>query len=273
MSLRDRLRSIGPWHAAEAFAAANLAFLAVDVGLAHTSNEFVYRIETLPVAFSIIAALVLVPGLVSGRREGLGRFVALVVGAFSIVVGVTGMVLHLESTFFRSQTLHELVYTAPFVAPLAYVGLGLLLLLDRMEDPDGPAWGPWVVMLALGGFVGNFALSALDHAQNGFYRVAEWIPVGAAGFGVSFLLVAVLWPKPSFLRLCFGVLGLEVLVGVAGAILHVTADVRRPGLPTHRIVYGAPIFAPLLFADLALLAAIGLWAMLRKPAEGTTASS
>ncbi len=43
-------------------------------------------------------------------------------------VEVVGMLFHLNDTFFREQTLHNLVYTAPFIAPLSYAGLGLLII-------------------------------------------------------------------------------------------------------------------------------------------------
>ena len=36
-----------------------------------------------------------------------------------------------------------------------------------------------------------------------------------------------------------------------------------------RIIYGAPVFVPLLFADLAVLAAIGLWDVRAKMLEAT----
>ena len=63
------------------------------------------------------------------------------VGWGSIVVGIAGALLHLDSAFFEEQTLKNLVYTAPFAAPLAYTGLGFLLLLDRMVDSRTPDWG------------------------------------------------------------------------------------------------------------------------------------
>ncbi len=47
------------------------------------------------------------------------------------------MIWHLRGDFFQEQTLKNLVYTAPFAAPLAYTGLGLLLILDRMVDARG----------------------------------------------------------------------------------------------------------------------------------------
>jgi ABC-type spermidine/putrescine transport system permease subunit II len=98
-----------------------------------------------------------------------------IVAVGAIVAGVTGMVLHLKSAFFQEQTLGTLVYSAPFIAPLAYVGVGLLLLLVRLEAPESPAFGWWIVLLALGGFVGNLGMSLLDHAQNGLFRWTEWV--------------------------------------------------------------------------------------------------
>jgi hypothetical protein len=154
------------------------------------------------------------------------------------------------------------------------VGVGLLLLLGRTERAGSPAWSAWVVFLALGGFVGNLALSLLDHAQNGFFSAAEWVAVGAAALGASFLLVALVRPADRrFARLCLVLLAVYAGVGVVGFALHAAANLRRPGATLfERFVFGAPAFAPLLFADLALLAALGLWSMLRAQGDesGTT---
>jgi hypothetical protein len=174
------------------------------------------------------------------------------------------MVLHLRSAFFERETIRDLVYAAPFVAPLSFVGVGLLVILLRLEEHDSFDFGAWVVFLAMGGFFGNTVLSLLDHAQNGFFSIAEWIPVGSAAFATTFLLVAVVRPERAFLRLCLSVLVVQVVVGVVGFVLHALSNERRPGATfLARTVYGAPVFAPLLFANLALLAAIGVWAMLR----------
>jgi hypothetical protein len=57
------------------------------------------------------------------------------------------------------------------------------------------------------------------------------------------------------------VLGAQAVVGVVGFVLHALADLGRPSPSlVDRFVFGAPAFAPLLFADLALLGALGLWA-------------
>jgi hypothetical protein len=54
------------------------------------------------------------------------------------------------------------------------------------------------------------------------------------------------------------------VVGLLGFALHARGNLsHQAGSPWDRFVYGAPIFAPLLFADLALLAVLGCWAQLR----------
>jgi hypothetical protein len=246
-----------PVRAVEWFVVANLAFLGGDIALAHDANAFARRAEWAPVVFSAVATLALLPTAFGSRSF---RRVDLAVGAGAIVVGVLGMVFHLDSAFFAQQTIKNLVYSAPFVAPLAYIGVGLLLLLVRLEDATSPALGWWILVLTLGGFFGNFTLSLLDHAQNGFFRWTEWIPVVAAAYAMSFLFVAVVWPAAGFSRFVWSALALAALVGVAGFALHVAADLHRTATLRDRFLFGAPPFAPLLFTNLALLGAIGLWA-------------
>jgi hypothetical protein len=264
-TLVERARALRPDTILEAFVVANIAFLAVDIVLAHAENGFARSEEWIPIVFSIVATLVLLPGVFSARIRASTIPVAIGVGAACIVIGLAGLILHLESAFFRVQSLKNLVYTAPFAAPLAYVGLGLLLILSRVEKAGTQTWAGWIVFLALGGFAGNLALSLLDHAQNGFYRPIEWIPVAAAAFATSFLAVTLLLPSAKLVRATLAVMALQVVVGVLGFALHVQADLHARGTIPDRVVHGAPIFAPMLFADLALLAGIGLVIMLRAP--------
>jgi 4-amino-4-deoxy-L-arabinose transferase-like glycosyltransferase len=253
--------ALRPW-IIEAFACGNLAFLAFDVHLAHLVNAYRHPAERIPVVFSVLAALLILPGVLRRQHAtGLSRRLGLLVGGLSIVVGVAGMLLHLEDSFFAARTVKSLVYTAPFAAPLAYAGIGLLLILNRLEDGQSKNWGTGVVFLALGGFVGNFALSLADHAQNGFFHPTEWIPVVASAMAVAFLAVQVFRPDDRpLLRASLVVLAAQVLVGVLGFALHVNANAQGPVESLRdRFIYGAPAFAPLLFANLALLAATGIW--------------
>ncbi len=257
------MKAPGPRQCVAWFAAANLGFLGLDIFLAHDANHFRDPLEWLPVVFSPIAVLLLLPGLSGAGPKPLARALDILVAGAAILVGAAGLVFHLSSAFFVDRTLRSLVYSAPFIAPVAYVGVGLLILLLRLEPSESPAFGPWALFLALGGFAGNLLLSILDHAQNAFFDRTEWVPVIAAAFACGFLAVALIGGERAMIRVCFGVCAIEAIVGVLGFVLHLAADARRPAasLP-DRFLYGAPAFAPLLFTDLAVLAALALWAML-----------
>ena len=250
----------------ELFATANLAFLAADIFVAHSYNSFAHSAEWVPLVFSLSAPLILVIAMVAMRSpeplpDGVARWFGLAVGWVSVAIGVAGLVFRLRDTFFLEQTIKNLVYTAPFVAPLSYTGIGLLLILDRMVKPPRQ-WAHWVVFLALGGFIGNFILCLTDHAQNGFFDRREWTGVASSAFAVGFLLALQVDQSSGFLRLCRGALLLQIGVGLLGSYYHLAAILGGGmGSLWEGIVYGAPVFAPLLFPNLALLALIGLWGL------------
>lgn len=246
----------------ELFVLLNLAFLAVDIYVAHSINRFANPMEWVPFVFSVVATPLLALASVADRRHRRrwGRWFGLIIGCGAIIVGIGGMMLHLESQFFELQTLRSLVYTAPFAAPLAYAGLGFLILLNRMVDPDHTEWGRWIVVFGLGGFLGNFLLSLCDHAQNGFFLASEWVPVFSSAFAVGFLALTVATtPNRLFLNFCLAVLVAQAIVGGIGFVLHlrgivggVAHDVRE------NILFGPPVFAPLLFINLAILSGLGI---------------
>ena len=134
--------------------------------------------------------------------------------------------------------------------------------MNRLVPSRDTEWSQWVVFFALGGFVGNFGLSLADHAMNGFFHATEWLPVCASALAVGFLGVVLVEQRDAFLRVTAAVLALQVVVGVAGFYFHAVADIN--GLSSSRFenfIHGAPVFAPLLCANIALLAMIGLWDM------------
>ena len=252
----------------ELFVLANFAGLTADIYVAHSMNQFAHWEEWIPFYFSLAAPPVLLIGLLSHyrwSRPGVDQTLGALVGVLAVGVGIAGMVLHLESSFFERTTLKSLVYTAPFAAPLAYAGLGLLLLLNRMENARGEMWARWVLLLAWGGFCGNFVLTLADHEQIGFFEGEAWISVFTSAFAVGFVgVAAVMRTARWFLWVCVGVLGAQILVGLLGLYYHVMANLHAPGATLwDKFVYGAPAFAPLLFPNLAVLAAIGFWALSR----------
>jgi hypothetical protein len=247
----------------ELFALINLGFLAPDIYLAHSVNLFHRPEEYIPLVFSMVAPVVLVAGLIDmfrGSSLRWWRWLGILVGWTAVGIGIAGLILHLESRFFYERTLESLVYTAPFAAPLAYSGIGLLLIMNRMVEPDSAEWPRWVLLLALGGFVGNFIFSLADHAQNGFYHAAEWIPVASSAFAIGFLVVPFLAAvNQSYMMGCGVLMFMEAGVGLLGFYYHMAANLVGPS-PSQfdNVIYGAPAMAPLLFPNLALLTLIGL---------------
>jgi len=246
----------------------NLGFLALDIFLAHNVNSFRHEAEYVPLYFSLVAPVVLLIGFTARAKwgqVGVWRDLGYLVGWLAVAIGLVGVILHLDSRFFDERTLKSLVYAAPFAAPLAYTGLGLLLVMNRMVEPDSREWPLWVVLMALGGFVGNFVFSLTDHAQNGFYHWTEWIAVGSSALAVGFLTAIFLTPvTTAFLKLCAVVLVGQAAVGVIGFLLHLGANQHGPSASWfENLIHGAPPLAPLLFPNLVLLSFIGLWGLRR----------
>ena len=247
------------------FIIANLAFLALDVFIAHSVNAFAHPAEWIPFYFAL-GASVLLTIIRLGRTRLWKNYCCLAIGTSAICIGISGMFFHLGSEFFSILTLKNIVYTAPFVAPLAFTGIGLLLIMNRMISDIDLEWSQWIVFLAWIGWCGNFVLSVFDHAQNGFFNPSEWIPVFASAFAVGCLgTLFLVSPQPIFFRFCIIVLVINFIVGVAGFFLHLTADLQAPGVTQiDKFLYGAPIFAPLLFPNLSILAVLGVWTMFSK---------
>jgi hypothetical protein len=250
----------------ELFVLVNIAFLAVDIYLAHSVNQFREPAEYLPLYFSLAAPLVLIVALFADfvqPRGAVWRDLGHLVGWLAIAIGLAGVILHLRSHFFYERTVKSLVYAAPFAAPLAYTGLGLLLVMNRMVAPDSREWPLWVLLLSLGGFFGNFLFSLTDHAQNGFYHWTEWIPVVSSAFAVGCLTVPFLTPVTQrYVWFSAGLLLIQAAVGVLGFVLHMQGNLHGVSPDWwDNIVFGAPPLAPLLFPNLVLLACISLWVL------------
>ena len=256
----------------ELFVTVNLAILAADIFIAHSVNHFQKAAEYIPLYFSIGAPVILACVIAFRWMWGFEapwRDVGYAVGWLSVLVGLGGVLYHLESRFFLDRTLKSLTYAAPFAAPLAYSGLGFLLLMNRMVAARSLEWARWVILLALGGFFGNFVLSLTDHASNGFFARTEWIPVISSAFATGFLIIPLmLTVTRRFLDLCLAVMLGQAFVGVLGFWFHMRANLVEPGHNIFdKLVNGAPPMAPLLFPNLVGLALIGIWALIPHVSE------
>jgi hypothetical protein len=78
----------------EAFVLVNLAFLSLDIYLAHSVNQFQRAAEYLPLYFSMAAPFVLLVGLVAGEwlaAPAVGRDLGYLVGWLAVVLGLVGV--------------------------------------------------------------------------------------------------------------------------------------------------------------------------------------
>jgi hypothetical protein len=258
----DKCKYLRPGILLEIFVLLNLGFLTFDIYLAHSVNSFQERAEYIPLYFSALAPGLLLVGLAfQSRRPLVWRALGYVVGWAAIVIGVTGVILRLDSSFFYERTIRSLTYSAPFAAPLAYTGLGFLLVLNRLQEPSSEEWARWVLFLTLGGFIGNVVFSLTDHAGNGFFDRLEWVPVVASSIAVGFLVTPLLMRvSKGFLALCAAVLLLEAGVGAWGFVLHAQRNLAGPSIHAFdNFIYGAPPLAPLLFPNLVALGLLALW--------------
>jgi len=261
----------------EAFTVVNIAFLTFDIYLAHSANQFRNRAEYIPLLFSATAPLILIVALTQRRqRRIVWKILGHIVGWAAVMVGLTGVILHLESSFFYERTIQSLTYSAPFAAPLAYTGLGLLLIMNRMVDSESVEWGQWILLFTLGGYLGNFVFSLADHAQNGFFFRVEWVPVIASAIAVGFLCVPLIARVPRlFIDMCALILVLEAGIGLWGFVLHTRGNLEGPSTRAFdNFIHGAPAMAPLLFPNLMVLGVIGLWQLRKhKRAEGLVSTA
>lgn len=240
----------------------NLSFLTIDIFIAHSINNFSNLAEWIPFYFSLTSPIFLIIELGKNwfNKNRKAQLISIIIGIISIIIGISGFIWHLHGSFFVYYTLKSLVYTAPFIAPLSYAGLGALLLMNCMVDQKSKEWSEWLILLGCGGFFGNFILSLSDHSQNGFFIVYEWIPVISSAIAVSFLVVTlIIKDSVQFINISIFVMIFQIIIGLWGFYFHYMTVLH--GNETgyfEKVVYNAPIFAPLLFINLAVLSLFGL---------------
>ena len=84
---------------------------------------------------------------------------------------------------------------------------------------------------------------------------------GSAVLVVAFFALAVLTPLDgSFLRACMYLAFAQAIVGAIGFLLHIYGiSGGVSSLLRENILFGPPLFAPMLFSNLAVLVGIGLY--------------
>lgn len=94
-----------------------------------------------------------------------------------------------------------------------------------------------------------------SHYKNNFKYKVQWTPIVIAGLLMGAALAA-FWTPKAAKRLLPAASALAIADGAVGFCYHARGIARRPGGTKHllyNIIYGPPIFAPLLFAGCGFL--------------------
>lgn len=169
----------------------------------------------------------------------------------------------------------NIIMGPPIFAPLLFgvsAYLGLIASYLRAEEspvvdltPD--LSGTWTADLREGRFQKHLAVATMlgtffsgfealySHYKNNFKYKAQWTPILIAPALMAAAAASI--KSPAAARRWLPVLSLMAIAdGAVGFFYHVRGVLRRPGgakKPVYNIIYGPPIFAPLLFAACGVL--------------------
>ncbi|MBU1227048.1 MAG: hypothetical protein KJ698_07550 [Actinobacteria bacterium] len=272
-------------------AAVNQVFLGVDIYLAHLADQKIQPGEWIPIVFGPAAGgLLLLAGILALWRRQPAAIVATTVFLSSIVVGLLGIYFHLIRAALPAGpityrlTTRLLVWGPPFLGPLMFVLVALfgISAVWREDPPDsGRLWlgrrlrirlplpKTDVYFLLVGSAAMVATVSAVfDHARTGWENANLWIPtvVGLFAAIVCFAIAVLRTPRRGDLVVYATAMAAMVITGLLGVWFHYHDNITSRGvIVAERFIRGAPIMAPLLYANVGLF---GLVALL-DPRSGT----
>ena len=275
-------------------AAFNEIILGLDTYLAHSITGQLKIGEWIPVIFGPVSgALLILAGLIALHRRTQANLIASGVFVASMVVGILGSYFHLhrallpEAPAGQQITSALLVYGPPLLGPLTFVLIGILGISAAWAEVGGDTGvvrlvGGMMVRMPMSKTRAYFLMTALfilvtlissvlDHAQTAFKNPWLWLPTFTGIFAVFVTTAMGAYAKlnKNDLITYLAAMGLMGLVGMTGAILHVVHNITGQGnLIGERFIHGAPLLAPLLFANMALL---GLTVLLDPKPQGDPA--
>lgn len=265
-------------------AAVNEIALGLDAYLAHVLNSTIQTREWIPILFGPLAGvLLLIAGIISQRRRNLASTLATIVLLASIIVGLLGAYFHIIRGSLpyappgERLTVGLLVWAPPILAPFSFALVGLLgISAAWIEKPmdSGTLSLPfgrylhlpysktraYFYMVSMGILIALIS-SVLDHSRHPWDNPWLWLPFSAGIFGmvVSVGMAVLKRPSRTDLITYLGAMILLILVGIIGTILHIDNDLTaHSAIIPERFLRGAPVMAPLLYANMGLLGIISL---------------
>lgn len=265
-------------------AAINLIFIGLETYLAHVINGTIVPREWIPIIFGPLAGgALLVAGLIALRHRDAAIILANVVLLAAIVVGLLGAYFHVvrgglpTGPAGQRFTLDLMVWAPPILAPMSFALVGILGISAAWKE-DPPDSGTLIFlrghrlhlpysktrayffMVSMGILIALIS-SVFDHARTGFNNLWLWVPTIAGAFAavVAATMGALDRPTRQDVAVYTGTMLLLILVGVLGAALHVNADLTQQTVfVPERFLRGAPVLAPMLFANMGLLGLLAL---------------
>lgn len=258
-------------------------FLGLDTYLAHQISGTIVPREWIPIAFGPLAGvLLLVAGVIARRQRMAANLLATLVFLGSIVVGVLGSYFHILRAIRpfaapgEQVTLSLLVWAPPLLGPITFALAGVLgLSAAWQEDPVNSGTlllpGQKRLRMPLSKTRAYFFLVAfwmlatlvsavLDHARSNFTNPFVWIPTVTGVFGLVVILAlgAYETPQLSDYRTYFITMLVLMAVGAGGFVLHLLENRAGDVLTWERVLRGAPLLAPLLFAHVGMMGCLVL---------------
>ncbi|NLG98353.1 MAG: hypothetical protein GX491_13420 [Chloroflexi bacterium] len=267
-------------------AAVNEILLGVETYLAHVISGTIVTREWIPIIGGpVLGVTLLAAGLVAFKNRMAANIMATLAFLASIVIGVLGTYYHLVRAVLPNApageqvSLSVLVWAPPLLAPIMFAVIGILGMSAAWQE-SAPDSGtlilpgglrlrlPYSKTRAYFFVVAIAALftvisSVMDHARGGLENPWVWVPFAAGVFAVIVSVTVGFIDRlnPSDVFWYLVAMVLMILVGVIGAGLHAGENLASVGqFVSERFIRGAPIFAPMLFAD---IGAIGIIVLLK----------
>ncbi|TFG67307.1 MAG: hypothetical protein E4H27_09165 [Anaerolineales bacterium] len=265
------------------FVALNTLIMGLETYLAHVLNGTIRFNEWIPVVCGPFFAILLVISFALARRKPqLALWLAATALVGSIIVGLLGTYFHFIRAIrpFAASgdrvSIDLLVWGAPVFAPPTFIlvgVLGLIALVKTDGQKRGGTYGSglpgrlplakdqfFFVLASLGILIATIS-SLFDHLRGGFDNPWLWLPTlsGLLGIVTALVLAILKQPGRGDLTIYTGVMCLLLCVGPLGLLFHVLHDLG-PGsaITIERFLRGAPVLAPMVFANMALLGLIVL---------------
>jgi hypothetical protein len=266
-------------------AAMNEIMLGAETYLAHLISGTIVPYEWIPIIFGPVAGLLLLAaGLLALRRRFLATIIANLVFMSSIIVGLLGAYFHLIRAILpyaatgQQVSVPLLVWAPPILGPLTFALVGLLgissawieepadsgrLKIYRTQFIQLPYSKTRAYFFITGmGSLATVISSVLDHARTDFSNPWLWAPTAVGLFATIVAVLLGALGKPSYGDIWTYLVAMLLMIGVGvlGSVLHIDQNLTSQGtIVNERFLRGAPILAPLLFAD---IGTIGLLVLL-----------